>query len=602
MSITVSLHHKTTYRYDSLVQLAPHVVRLRPAPHSRTPILAYSLKVRPEQHFLNWQQDPFGNYQAHLVFTRETQELELEVDLVAELTAINPFDFFIDEHAQEYPFRYTEDEKIALAPYLVLLPSSGRVDKLAAEMKREIARAGRRTIDVLVDINRHVRDLLRYEIRLEPGVFSPDDTLERGHGSCRDFAWLMVQLTRRLGFGARFVSGYSIQLKADIKALDGPQGVAEDVTDLHAWAEIFLPGAGWIGFDATSGLLCAEGHLPLACTADPTSAAPVSGSYTPLEGDEARSRRHQVRASRCTSSARASTRASPSPTPRRPGRRSIASATRSTRALKTSDVRLSMGGEPTFVSIDDPDGAEWNTTALGPHKRQPRGRAVRSDAGALRARRPAALRPGQVVPGRAAAALGADLLLPQGRHADLASRRADRQGSRAGEAHAAAATRGAARADPRDRAAGRRRPGQILPGVRRRILLRLERATPAGQRVAVGRAPRRRAGARAAGARLRAGADVGGRLRAADRAHGLRRRGEPLAHRRLAAAQRAAAADPGRFAARLPAADRRPALGHRRRAPADSRARSVRELPCPADRASAAAAGDARAVGVGAGA
>jgi len=320
-------HHKTTYRYDGLVRLAPHVVRLRPAPHTRTPILAYSLKVSPKDHFLNWQQDPFGNYQAHLVFTKEARELELEVDLVAELTAMNPFDFFIDEHAQEYPFAYTAEEKIALAPYLILLPSTGAVDRLAAEMKKDIARPKRKTIDVLVDINRHSGSAALRDSH-GAGVFSPDDTLERGHGSCRDFAWLMVQLVRRLGFGARFVSGYSIQLKADVKALDGPQGVAEDATDLHAWAEIFLPGGGWIGFDATSGLLCAEGHLPLACTADPASAAAVTGSYAPL-GEEhdpdSTTFAVEMKVERT-----ASIRASPSRTARRRGRRSTVSAEPST--------------------------------------------------------------------------------------------------------------------------------------------------------------------------------------------------------------------------------------------------------------------------------
>jgi uncharacterized protein (DUF2126 family)/transglutaminase-like putative cysteine protease len=369
MSITVSLHHKTTYRYDGLVNLAPHVVRLRPAPHCRTPILAYSLKVRPAQHFMNWQQDPFGNYQAHLVFTRETKELELEVDLIAELTAMNPFDFFIDEHAQEYPFKYTAEEKTALAPYLTLLPSTGAVDKMAGELKKEVALPKRRTIDVLVDINRRVKDLLRYEIRMEPGVFSPDDTLERGHGSCRDFAWLMVQLVRRLGFGARFVSGYSIQLKADVKALDGPQGVVEDVTDLHAWAEIFLPGAGWIGFDATSGLLCAEGHLPLACTADPTSAAPVTGSYAPVDAKahdpESTTFAVEMKVDRTREHPRVT-----KPYSEQTWATIDTLGRNIDVALTTSDVRLSMGGEPTFVSIDDPDGAEWNTEALGAGKRR----------------------------------------------------------------------------------------------------------------------------------------------------------------------------------------------------------------------------------------
>src|SRR3954469_402887 len=104
MAISVSLHHKTVYSYDRPVRLGPHVVRLRPAPHCRTPILAYSLKVQPQENFLNWQQDPFGNYQAHIVFPRATDRLQLEVDLVAELTAQNPFDFFIDDHAQSYPF------------------------------------------------------------------------------------------------------------------------------------------------------------------------------------------------------------------------------------------------------------------------------------------------------------------------------------------------------------------------------------------------------------------------------------------------------------------------------------------------------------------
>jgi len=262
MSITVSLHHKTTYRYDGLVRLAPHVVRLRPAPHTRTPILAYSLKVSPKDHFLNWQQDPFGNYQAHLVFTKEARELELEVDLVAELTAMNPFDFSSTSTLRSIPSRYTAEEKIALAPYLILLPSTGAVDRLPPRMKKDIARPKRKTIDVLVDINATSRICLRYEIRMEPGVFLPDDTL-----GARPRLVPRLRLADGAAGAAPRVRravrvGHSIQLKADVKALDGPQGVAEDATDLHAWAEIFLPGAGWIGFDATSGLLCAEGHLP----------------------------------------------------------------------------------------------------------------------------------------------------------------------------------------------------------------------------------------------------------------------------------------------------------------------------------------------------
>src|SRR5215471_1552859 len=291
MSITVSLHHKTRYAYDRPVKLTPQVVRLRPAPHCRTPIGAYSLKVRPEPHFVNWQQDPFGNYQARLVFPNEATFLELEVDLTAEMTALNPFDFFVEESAERYPFAYDAEEKVELAPYLALAPARERFAAFVAEAQAACCKPGRRTVDVLVDLNRRVRDALRYDVRMEPGVFAPDETLERGHGSCRDFAWLLVQLLRRLGLAARFVSGYSIQLRADVLPVDpdAPPGVMEDVTDLHAWAEVFIPGAGWIGLDATSGLLCAEGHIPLACTADPSSAAPITGGYLfdPAHEDDA---------------------------------------------------------------------------------------------------------------------------------------------------------------------------------------------------------------------------------------------------------------------------------------------------------------------------
>jgi uncharacterized protein (DUF2126 family) len=282
---------------------------------------------------------------------------------------MNPFDFFIDDHAQEYPFAYADDQRIALAPYLHLASAGPKLDALVADVRKRICRSGRKTIDVLVDVNRAVKDLLRYEVRMEAGVFSPEDTLVRGHGSCRDFAWLLVQLVRRLGMAARFVSGYSIQLKADIAALDGPQGVVEDVTDLHAWAEIFLPGAGWIGFDATSGLMCAEGHLPLACTADPTSAAPVTGSYAPIDGaenDPAKSTfAFEMRIERTREHPRVT-----KPYTDATWAKINTLGSEVDAALVAGDVRLSMGGEPTFVSIDDPDGAEWNTTAMGPDKRR----------------------------------------------------------------------------------------------------------------------------------------------------------------------------------------------------------------------------------------
>ncbi|HEX4457235.1 MAG TPA: transglutaminase family protein, partial [Polyangia bacterium] len=280
MATRVALHHVTRYVYDREIQLSPQLVRLRPAPHCRTPILAYSLKVTPSEQFLGWQQDPFGNQVARLVFPHKSREFTVAVDLIAELTTINPFDFFLEESVEHFPFAYEPAVLHDLATYLEVADAGAGFAQLVGRVRDDIARPGRRMVDVLVDINRLVHRALRYEIRMEPGVFTPEETLERGHGSCRDFAWLLVNLLRSIGLAARFVSGYSIQLTPDQKPLEGPAGVSEDCCDLHAWAETYLPGAGWVGLDSTSGLFASEGHIPLACTADPSAAAPISGSFS----------------------------------------------------------------------------------------------------------------------------------------------------------------------------------------------------------------------------------------------------------------------------------------------------------------------------------
>jgi uncharacterized protein (DUF2126 family)/transglutaminase-like putative cysteine protease len=369
MAIRVALHHVTHYRYDRPVQPAPHVVRLRPAPHSRTPISAYSLKVTPGEHFLNWQQDPFGNYQARLVFLELTKELKFEVDLVADMTTINPFDFFLEDSAEKYPLVYEAAVARDLRPYLELgeLGQGTRFQQLVGRLRDDVARRERRNIDVLVDINQLLQRSLKYDIRMEPGVFTPEETLGRGHGSCRDFAWLMVNLLRHVGYAARFVSGYSIQLRADVLPVEGPVGVLDDATDLHAWAEVYLPGAGWVGFDATSGMMCGEGHIPLACTPDPAGAAPITGSYGWSKQHEDDELGEEFAVSMKV------TRIEDRPRPTKPfGDRAwdalIACGDQVERALSASDVRLTMGGEPTFVAMDDPEGAEWNTDALGPTK------------------------------------------------------------------------------------------------------------------------------------------------------------------------------------------------------------------------------------------
>jgi len=356
VSIHVALNHVTEYRYDRRVGLSPQVVRLRPAPHSRTPILSYSLRIEPAGHFINWQQDPFANYLARLVFPQPTDHFRVTVDLVAEMAVYNPFDFFLEPSAEKYPFRYEAALHHDLAPYLAKEPLTPRLrDFLATVDVGE-----QRTVDFLVALNRRLQREIRYLIRLEPGVQTPEQTLERAAGSCRDTGWLLVQLLRHLGLAARFVSGYLIQLKPDVKSLDGPSGAETDFTDLHAWCEVYLPGAGWIGLDPTSGLLAGEGHIPVACTPDPVSAAPVTGTVDRCEVEFS----HAMKVTRIFESPRVTRPYSDEQWA------SIVAVGRQVDAdLRDGDVRLTMGGEPTFVSVDDRDGAEWNTAALGPTKR-----------------------------------------------------------------------------------------------------------------------------------------------------------------------------------------------------------------------------------------
>jgi uncharacterized protein (DUF2126 family) len=363
LSIHVALNHVTHYRYDRLIGLSPQIVRLRPAPHSRTRVLSYSMRVEPAEHFINWQQDPFANHLARLVFPDRTREFKVTVDLVAEMAVYNPFDFFLEPQAETFPFSYGPEVAHDLAPYLAKIPLTEKTPRFAALVAefQAAAEAGpQRTIDFLVGLNQRLQADIAYLIRMEPGVQTPEHTLAAASGSCRDSGWLQVQLLRHLGLAARFVSGYLIQLKPDVKSLDGPSGTDIDFTDLHAWCEVYLPGAGWIGLDPTSGLLAGEGHIPVACTPEPSTAAPVSGAIDECEVQF----EHHMAVTRIYESPRVT---KPYTDAQWHGIGALGHAVDA--ELRAQDVRLTQGGEPTFVAAGDRDAAEWNTDALGPTKR-----------------------------------------------------------------------------------------------------------------------------------------------------------------------------------------------------------------------------------------
>ena len=360
MAIRVALQHRTSYRFDRPVMVSPHEIRLRPAPHCRTPVLGYSLNIEPAKNFLNWQQDPYGNWVARVVFPEPATSLDIVVDLVADMTVINPFDFFVEPYAEFYPFKYANALAKELIPFLDAAPAGPRLSAWLTAFRATL-RADEKTVDMLVRLNRELQHEIRYLVRMEPGVQTPEETFDRAQGSCRDTGWLLVQILRHLGLAARFASGYLIQLAADVKSLDGPSGTDKDFTDLHAWAEVYLPGAGWIGLDPTSGLLAGEGHLPLACTADPGNAAPVVGFTDPCDVEFL--------------FAMSITRVHEDPRVTKPYSDAQwadidALGHRVDADLAAHGVRLTQGGEPTFVSIDDMDGAEWNFAALSPKKRE----------------------------------------------------------------------------------------------------------------------------------------------------------------------------------------------------------------------------------------
>jgi len=356
MGIQIALSHRTQYGYEKAVVVGPQIIRLRPAPHCRTPILSYSLSVTPARHLVNWQFDLHNNHVARLLFTDKTNRFVVDVDLVVELSPFNPFDFFLEPGVEDFPFAYAPELAKDLEPYLSVEPEGPRLQVFLENVSRDT----RGTISFLVDLNRRVRSEIDYVTRLDPGVQTCEQTLEKRTGSCRDSAWLLVQVLRHLGIAARFVSGYLIQLAADDQTREGADGPKSDSADFHAWAEVFLPGAGWIGMDPTSGLFAGEGHIPLVCTPNPTMAAPIEGTVEPANVDFS----YSISIRRLNDPPRVS-----NPFTEEAWLRVKQVAHAVDADLEAQGVRMTMGGEPTFIGIDEPESPQWNLDALGPMKR-----------------------------------------------------------------------------------------------------------------------------------------------------------------------------------------------------------------------------------------
>jgi uncharacterized protein (DUF2126 family)/transglutaminase-like putative cysteine protease len=356
MGIQVALHHRTQYLYDKAVSFGPQVIQLRPAPHCRTAILSYSLNIIPANHILNWQFDPLANHLARVIIPNKTNDFVVEVDLVADMTPFDPFAFFLEPEFETYPFDYPPVLARNLEPYRSVEPAG----PLLRGFVRSLPSGKHSTVSFLVGLNQRVRDEISYVTRLEHGVQTCEQTLTERTGSCRDSAWLLVQTLRQLGVAARFVSGYLIQLKTEEQAVDESNGQTADSADLHAWAEVFLPGAGWIGMDPTSGLFTTEGHIPLVCTPTAPQSAPILGTveHARVDFSYALSVRRVNQAPRLSE-----------PFSNEEWARIRQVAHTVDQDLESQDVRLTMGGEPTFVGIDETESPQWNIEALGSLKR-----------------------------------------------------------------------------------------------------------------------------------------------------------------------------------------------------------------------------------------
>ena len=353
------LQHRSRYEYATPALLGAHTLRLHPAPHTRARVETYRLLVEPSAR-IRWYSDPFGNRLARVDFAADQAitSFEVVVELAVQIEPVNPFDFLLEPIAERTPFAYPAALARELQPFLALDDPAYAVGPEFAALDERLPREGE-TVPLLDRLNQAVHESVRYVIREETGVFTPEQSLVEGRASCRDSSLLLSAVLRRRGLATRFVSGYLVQLTDEGMLPDQPKGMARDVVDLHAWCEVYLPGAGWVGLDATSGLFCGESHIPLCCAATPALASPIEGTSDTPASDVAFSMtvQHLGHEARPTLPYSDDTWAA----------LQLAGATTDARLLQAG-VRLTMGGEPTFNAREGIELPEWNGAALGASK------------------------------------------------------------------------------------------------------------------------------------------------------------------------------------------------------------------------------------------
>jgi transglutaminase-like putative cysteine protease len=261
------IDHLTVYHYKRPVTLLPHKLLLRPREGHDIRIETASIEILPA-HRLRWRRDVYDNAVAEASFHEPSRRLSIRSVVTLQNYQDRPLDFLVADSAVNYPFHYDADERIELSAYLA--PVFERDSASVNAWLRRFWRVGQtaETYALLDAISRAIANEFDYRPREQPGVRAPAATLHERAGSCRDFATLFIETCRCLGLAARFVSGYLYSPWND----SGPGAT-------HAWSEVYLPGAGWIGFDNTSGLLAGPDHIPVAVNRHPEAAPPVAGAF-----------------------------------------------------------------------------------------------------------------------------------------------------------------------------------------------------------------------------------------------------------------------------------------------------------------------------------